>query len=935
MMKKKILSLFVAGVLALSSVTALAEVPKTETKDFLKSTELLGYEGESDSVVTRGEFAMLAAKLIASGDTGVKDSDPFSDVPESHPAYGAITLLHQEGHVNGAEGSNFYPDNNIILDHAVKIVIHIMGYDHLLQNMNYVAAANTKGLLKGVECNANQTITYDNALRIIYNALEADISDYNRYDGNKTGEYGNELMAKRLGIVRVKGVVTDDGTITLDGSDSAVKTGFLKIDNVIFENKTGRDDLFAAEIEGFYRINDYTGSYELLYASIKGDTSSRKVTIEASQIADYTDGKYEYYTTPEKTTTSKYSLASNFRLIYNGALYEDRTAVPGFSKTIDEMMEPKTGSVTLIDSDNNNTYDIAVVEDYVNYVVYSSNAETLTVGVKTMTETKTLDLSSAEAHMTVISHGGYVSDFDKITVNDVISVAVSANGKVAKIRIAVDRASGNLSATSNDTYTIGDKEYTLSKQYLDELNTLASKPKFGDSIELYLAYDGTVVYSKGSTDGDVKYGSLMSFYRDDDESLYVKLFSQDSSYNSYKIAKNATIDGMRYKNYDRMYEHMTTEDFTFDGRFKGMIRYKVNANGEISFIDLPYDENSETNPYASSEGENSLHIMKMNMLSGSEGYAGQYNKVGYSLEGEANVAQTALMFVFPMNDVKKPYEDAICTNWANGTWNGSFMQMLPFAVENGTWDAECVIRFNPTVKTGSLQVTTSGTKGHCLLMAVNDAINSNGEPTKKLKVLFEGRQMIDYTLENADTIECHCGAGVCKDNPIVAEPGDIIKFIADSNNMIPEGQLYVSYDRSTNTQYDGIKATDHALTVAEYAAAQMGYTHATTSSHMGIGYLNESRGTSAQFVFDFWPLRKSTTYLEVHYVESDVSLFKDRAKILSMRDAYVYEFSPSTGRLKHLTVSDLTQYRDGLNAKEKYVVVLKNYTPNMIIKYID
>lgn len=935
MMKKKILSLFVAGVLALSSVTALAEVPKTETKDFLKSTELLGYEGESDSVVTRGEFAMLAAKLIASGDTGVKDSDPFSDVPESHPAYGAITLLHQEGHVNGAEGSNFYPDNNIILDHAVKIVIHIMGYDHLLQNMNYVAAANTKGLLKGVECNANQTITYDNALRIIYNALEADISDYNRYDGNKTGEYGNELMAKRLGIVRVKGVVTDDGTITLDGSDSAVKTGFLKIDNVIFENKTGRDDLFAAEIEGFYRINDYTGSYELLYASIKGDTSSRKVTIEASQIADYTDGKYEYYTTPEMTTTSKYSLASNFRLIYNGALYEDRTAVPGFSKTVDEMMEPKTGSVTLIDSDNNNTYDIAVVEDYVNYVVNSTNAETLTVGVKTMTETTNIDFTPAESHLTVISHGGFVSNFEKMTPDDVISVAVSANGKVAKIRIAVDRASGNLSATSNDTYTIGDKEYTLSKQYIDELNALSSKPKFGDSVELYLAYDGTVVYSKGSTDGDVKYGSLMSFYRDDDESLYVKLFSHDNSYNSYKIAKNATIDGMRYKNYDLMYNHMTADDYTFDGRFKGMMRYKVNANGEISFIDLPYDENTETNPYASSEGENSLHVMKMNMAKEGNTFVGTYNSTGYTFEGEVSVLPTALMFVFPLSNIKKPYEDAICTTWMNNTWSSGTMYMMPFAVENDTWEAECVIRFNPTVKTSSLQVINSGTKGHCLLMAVNDTINSNGEPTKKIKVLFEGRQMIDYTLENADTIKCHCGKGVCSTNPIVAEPGDIVKFIADSNNVIPEGQLYVSYDRSTNTQYDTVRQYDHAVVVADYAIDDVATTSTTVWSAVGVAYLNEVRERNGEFVFDFWPFRKSMTYMNIHYVESDLNLFRNRAKILSLTQAYVYEFSPSTGRLKHLSTSDLTQYRDGLNQMEKYVVVYKNFAPSMIIKYID
>ena len=136
----------------------------------LRSNGLFG----SNLYITRGELADSSAKLlgdIVNGEFAVKE---FTDVPKDYEYAQGIYGLANLGILNGFGDGTFRPDDPVLYEHAVKILVRVLGYYPLVESgqSSTMEIAAELGILKNVSAMNNGYISRENTAQLIYNSLE-------------------------------------------------------------------------------------------------------------------------------------------------------------------------------------------------------------------------------------------------------------------------------------------------------------------------------------------------------------------------------------------------------------------------------------------------------------------------------------------------------------------------------------------------------------------------------------------------------------------------------------------------------------------------------------------------------------------------------------------------------------------------------------------
>ena len=130
------LACFALIALGYNATTADAAVPYTDVKagswyyatiDNLHAEGIVfGYNKSNqfrpDQAANRGETAQFIANALNLDTKNVKDPG-FTDVPKSHPYYGAIAALANEKIINGVGNNKFNPNGKLQRVHFSKILI--------------------------------------------------------------------------------------------------------------------------------------------------------------------------------------------------------------------------------------------------------------------------------------------------------------------------------------------------------------------------------------------------------------------------------------------------------------------------------------------------------------------------------------------------------------------------------------------------------------------------------------------------------------------------------------------------------------------------------------------------------------------------------------------------------------------------------------------
>lgn len=281
--------------------------------------------------ITRAEITVIVARIKGQTGAVAQSNTVFTDVPSSHWASGYIANATNQGVVNGYGDGTFGPDDKVLYQDVVKMLMETLGYKpYAAENggypTGYLLAAQQQNVLKGVIGAAEgQEATRGQVAQMTYNAIDTPLMDRYVY-GNGQGQYvvwdgeswspRKTLMNQYLGIQKLRGVVMANDITELTAIGSIDTSVNQKIRLYIEDNYLGSNDTTTTDYElydtvdlytGDTNANDYLGYDVVVYAKDnKNDTDTLLSITEATGRNTKQSFALDQYDSLDLSGTSKY-----------------------------------------------------------------------------------------------------------------------------------------------------------------------------------------------------------------------------------------------------------------------------------------------------------------------------------------------------------------------------------------------------------------------------------------------------------------------------------------------------------------------------------------------------------------------------------------------------------------------------------------------------
>ncbi len=199
-----------------SRITLAPDIAGTEYEE---AAELLGalgiMVGDAESgafrpadPIIRSEMAKVAVYSVGLEDIAKSSAGAtkFPDVPADHWATGAINVADQQGMVIGDDVGTYRPDDNVLLQEAVTIIVRALGYEPAAEERGgyptgYMYTASSNQLLRGIGGTATEPATRGDIAQLIFNALTVNLMEQVGYGTNATYEVVDKtLLYDRLNV---------------------------------------------------------------------------------------------------------------------------------------------------------------------------------------------------------------------------------------------------------------------------------------------------------------------------------------------------------------------------------------------------------------------------------------------------------------------------------------------------------------------------------------------------------------------------------------------------------------------------------------------------------------------------------------------------------------------------------------------------------------
>ncbi len=145
--------------------------------------------------ITRAEFCKMVAVMLGAETKG-NVLDAFSDVPTEHWANSYISFCYDKKLINGKTQNEFAPNDYIIYQDALKILVNALGYEYFATRNGgyphgYVKQASELGITLDSNFADTDYITREIAADIIYDSLSVPlvIKKENGDKNTSTDEY--------------------------------------------------------------------------------------------------------------------------------------------------------------------------------------------------------------------------------------------------------------------------------------------------------------------------------------------------------------------------------------------------------------------------------------------------------------------------------------------------------------------------------------------------------------------------------------------------------------------------------------------------------------------------------------------------------------------------------------------------------------------------
>ena len=598
-----------------------------------------GYEDgtfKPDNDVTRAEFTAMLMRVLGAGSVGSTSSAdlPFTDISDTDSsiswAIPNINTAYKNGIINGyPEDNTFRPNANVLYEEAVKMVVCALGYGSYVNTdvepwySDYINQARTMTIIKNAQNMGNVGSPASRACiaQMLYDSLEVPLVE--------TGMVTNKtLLGDYLGYIKNTGYISANDVTSLDNPDVTMHDNQIQIrarepgsnnyevhtyavDNVAaFQNKLGY------QIDFFYNKNTANQSVRSLFSyEIKENNSTME--LKSSMIApdESTNTSIKYY--PDSNArTSSVNLAPDNIVIYNGKLYGSNADSSRFNTS----MLPGVGTVSLLDSDSNGSFDIINIWNYSVYYVSSkmTTERSITDNITREGENARLYLDTDREDINIIRKSGEKVDFGSIATGDVICYAASNPGNggtpYATAVVVSDKVTGTVTSVySGEDMTVNGQVYNFSeaapwmpRASVYGNNKHIDEPIASDAGTYALDINGDIfAYNRNSAEANANtnYGYLIAYdaggslFGQNLEDLSLRILSQNGTRTDYYVRRSTRINGKSFSNIDEFLNALYSgASYQYAGASEGtdiqqVIKYVATGNMITDIYTVDADTN--------------------------------------------------------------------------------------------------------------------------------------------------------------------------------------------------------------------------------------------------------------------------------------------------------------------------------------------------------
>lgn len=910
-MKRKIYSLLLMFIMVVAFVPFSGEVFAEESSYQLEIDTICGLglmnktDGDfmPDVKLSRADLAVIISNIYKSGSTIAvewkekyfKDlsselSTPqnlekssqsenflFSDVDNTSEYYESIKLVSELGFMNGYTDGSFGPLNSLTYDQALKVIITMLGYSKKADvyggfPVGYRRMANELKLLRGINLK-NDVITRKYIAILLYNALDVNILEIvsigknNSYSSKGTKTF----LQAFFGMEKITGRLSDNGFSTLIGNQVShrdyVVIGGEKI-RVTSETGYVRDYLGRTVCAYVENEND---DYTMVYAAT--ENTDEIITFDIENFKSFIPGEIKYEVNDSfKTLRFK----SNAYMVYNGtgkSVYDENTFK--FNK----------GNVSVIKAKGENFADLIIVNKYdsfyVDYVDYDKKMIFTKTGTELNSISKSYNLDRDDNfYLKIYNISGELTDLRSITSGMVVSIAeglhsmiiYQSTGRIENFNIeTMYKDEQNRLIISNET-----DSYIISRDYIDKFGEYGIK--VGQIYTLLTDKFGDIVYIKEANSDDFLVGKLVQtgLFGDLEKNCQIKIFTSEGTMKIFDCADTVTISDKGNK--ENKYKSQTDIYNKMNGNNE-LIRYKLDKNKNITYIELPIEQQVFDNP------DNRLQKIRMPKDRDYIEGQGYYYRANHGFGSYMLTDNTAKVFTvdpnLPLSD-----EDAYGISDGDIFVSDRRYEVFGYTTKKNSCKADFIV-----YESGAASTFLSLERDR--KVAVFDSqykgLNRDGYASDKIKC-YVGTVETDLVLsENCKYILPQWKSTDYNKNnewkDITLQKGDIFRYLIDGYGEVVEIQLIVD-ENETNPASGGqgnLAGTIGFWDGADYRYSNpysamdsgLNYSFSSSANHAAVGGNTQMRNAlyKALSVIDSNQLKVTTQDLSIYDYDPDDSKY--------------------------------------------------------------
>lgn len=546
----------------------------------LRSFAIIDEDYDVDQIVTRGEFAAILTRMMGVNEGKAKI---FKDVFLRTANSKAIGIVTDLGLMSADMNGYFKPKESVSVEDVAKAFFTLAGYNAVIDSYGgeeegYKKLAGENGLINP---NPDGIMTWDVMAKIIYKALYIDVigigniktdAEYERTSTKLLGmlyrlkEAKGRVMA--TGYAAAKGrtvTAVDEVTIHTAGGDWTYYIGNTDIKDYLGYNIT------------FFYYEDNDGDYTIAtYLVSENNTEVLEIKEKDFDSVNRPLTEIKYY---EKNRTKTAELENTAVMIYNGAM----------CYSLSQADFNNADSITLIDTDNNDRYDICKITSYDVYMVGSVSVEYGVISDKREGISLTIDEDNYDVSITKY---GLEVGLDKIEEWDILRVATTkpeSNVSLMNIIVSSDLVFGKVQTKNVRERTVrldGVDYYVKQSENMDGL--------FGNLL-VGLDEDMKVICFIKDSGAGRKYGYVVQYYkedRDDREAINVKFMDQNGDIVTLPLAEKFIVNGTRttWEGLCALTGKNSDPDKVRNDAYEQLFAYYLNDAGEIKRMFFAIDD---------------------------------------------------------------------------------------------------------------------------------------------------------------------------------------------------------------------------------------------------------------------------------------------------------------------------------------------------------